>query len=72
MDPTGMYLLKINNSNSRKMREVYSKLTIKALANFEQNLQMLFQLLTLNKYLPAGISLRRSAKFLILSFIFFL
>ena len=45
MDPTGMYLLKVNNSNSRKMREVYSKLTIKALGNFEQILQMvlLFQ-----------------------------
>ena len=61
--PAGIYLLKVNNGNPRKMCEICSKLTIKTpeqrhwrssgifIVDFEQILQivLVFPLLTLNK-----------------------
>ena len=61
--PTNIYLFKVNNRNTRKMCEIYSKLTIKtperrrvrrscvSVVNFEQILHifLVFLLLTLNR-----------------------
>ena len=68
--PTGIYLLKVNYRNTRKMYEIYWKLTIKTLqrrhrrrsgvfiVNFELILHivLVFLLFTLIKQMPAGIS----------------
>ena len=62
-NPANIYLLKVNNRNTRKRYEICLKLTIKAperrqwrrsgafIVNFEDNshLSLLFLLLTLNK-----------------------
>ena len=59
-NPANIYLLKVNNRNTRKRYEICLKLTIKAperrrsgafIVNFEHNshLSLLFLLLTLNK-----------------------
>ena len=68
--PAGIYLLKVNNRNTRTRCEICSKLTIKTpeqrwrcsgvfMVNFEHisQLVLVFLLLTLNMYLPAEISL---------------
>ena len=60
--PAGIYLLKVNNRNTRTRCEIYSKLTRKtperrlASLNFEHisHLVLVFLLLTLNMQLPAG------------------
>ena len=66
--PAGIYLLKVNNRNTRTMCEICSKLTIKTperrlasltlltFVNFEHisHLALVFLLLTLNMQLPAG------------------
>ena len=60
--PVGIYLLKVNNRNTRARREICSKLTIKTseqirhrfgvfIFNFE-HLVLVFLLLTLNMELP--------------------
>ena len=50
-------MLKVNNKNTWTKCEICSKLTIKTLVNFEHfsNLVQVFQLLTLSKFMPAGI-----------------
>ena len=67
-DPFGFYLFKVNNWNTREMCELRSKLTRKTperrhwrhssvfIVNLEQvcHIFLPFQLLTLNKYVPAG------------------
>ena len=62
--PAGIYLLKVNNTNTRTRYEIYSKLTIKIperrqwfIVNFEHisHLVLVFLLLTLNMQLPAGL-----------------
>ena len=52
--PTGIYLLKVNNGNTRTRCEKCSKLTI----NFEHisHLVLVFLLLTLSRKMPAGIT----------------
>ena len=81
--PVGIYLLKVNNRNTRIKCEICSKLTIKApesrqwrrsdvfIANFEHisHLTLVFLLLTLNMCLPAGLCLYQYMNFL--SFLFF-
>ena len=69
-NPAGVYLLKVNNKNTKTRCEICSKLTIKALrhwrhsgvfvVNFEHisHLALVFLLLTLNKQLPTGGILR--------------
>ena len=66
-NPAGIYLLKVNNRNTRTRCEIYSKLTIKiperlqwhrsgiVIVNFERILLLVlvFLLLTLNMQLPA-------------------
>ena len=63
--PAGIYLLKVNNRNTGTRCEICSKLTIKIperrqwrifVVNFEHisHLDLVFLLLTLNIYLPAG------------------
>ena len=54
--PIGVYLLKVNNRNSRIRCEICSKLTIHFIVNFEHisHLILVFLLLTLNMELPAG------------------
>ena len=57
--PAGIYLLKVNNRNTRTRCEICSKLTIKTgvfIVNFEHisHLVLVFLLLTLNMQLPAG------------------
>ena len=69
--PAGIYLLKVNNRNTRTRCEICSKLTIKTperrlassgvfIVNFEHisHLVLVFLLLTLNMQLPAGFNLR--------------
>ena len=63
-NPAGIYLLKVNNRNTRTRCEICSKLTIKTperrsgvfIVNFEHisHLVLVFLLLTLNMQLPAG------------------
>ena len=67
--PAGIYLLKVNNRNTRTRCEICSKLTIKSPkrrqsdrsgifnVNFERTsyLLLVFLLLTLNMYLPTGL-----------------
>ena len=59
--PPGIYLLKVNNKNTRKRCEICSKLTVKItiifIVNFEHILHifLMFLLLTLNMQLPAGL-----------------
>ena len=67
-NPASIYLLKVNNRNTRTRCEICSKLTIKTperrhwhwsrvfIFNFEHisHLVLLYLLLTLNMYLPAG------------------
>ena len=67
--PAGIYLLKVNNRNTRASSEICSKLTIKTpvrrqwrrsdvfIVNFEHisQLTLVLLLLTLNMQLPAGI-----------------
>ena len=66
-NPAGIYLLKVNNRNTRTRCEIYSKLTIKiperlqwhrsgiVIVNFQRILLLVlvFLLLTLNMQLPA-------------------
>ena len=63
--PVGIYLLKVNNKNTRTRCEIFSKLTIKTperrrtvvlIVNFEHisHLALMSLLLTLNMQLPAG------------------
>ena len=68
LNPAGIYLLKVNNRNTRTRCEMCSKLTIKTperrqwrrpgvfIVNFEHisHPALVFLLLTLNIYLPAG------------------
>ena len=69
-NPTGIYLFKVNNRNTRTMCEICSKLTIKTpewqwlhiidqndiIVNLEKisNIVLMFSLLTLIKKMPAG------------------
>ena len=65
-NPAGIYLLKVNNKNTKTRCEICSKLTIKTLrhwrhsgvfvVNFEHisHLALVFLLLTLNMQLPTG------------------
>ena len=63
-DQAGIYLLKVNNRNTRTRFEICSKLAIKTperrsgvfIVNFEHisHLVLVFLLLTLNMQLPAG------------------
>ena len=67
--PAGIYLLKVNNRNTRRRCEMCSKLTIKNpeqhhwrrsgvfILNFEyiSHLVLVFLLITLNMYLPVGL-----------------
>ena len=67
--PAGIYLLKVNNKNTRTRCEICSKLTIKTperrqwrrsgvfIVNFKRisHLVLVFLLLTLNMQLPAGL-----------------
>ena len=62
--PAGIYLLKVNNRNTRTRCEICSKLTIKTrrrsgvfIVNFEHfsHLVLVFLLLTLNMWLPTGL-----------------
>ena len=67
--PAGIYLVKVNNRNTRTRYEICSKLTIKIperrhwrrsgifIVNFKHisHLVLVFLLLTLNMYLPAGL-----------------
>ena len=67
--PTSIYLLKVNNRNTRTWYEICSKITIKTpeqrqwrlsgvfIVNFEHILHFapLILLLTLHMYLPAGL-----------------
>ena len=67
-NPPGVHLHKVNNGKTRTRCEKYSKLTIKTpdqrhwhrsgvfIANFEHisHFDLVFLLLTLNMYLPAG------------------
>ena len=68
INPAGIYLLKVNNRNTRTRCEICSKITIKTperrhwrrsgvfIVSFEHisHLVLLFLLLTLNMQLPAG------------------
>ena len=63
--PVGIYLLKVNNRNTRTRSEICSKLTIKTpkrrqwiIVNFENisHLVLVFLLLTLSMELPTGFS----------------
>ena len=59
-NPVGIYILKVNNRNTRTRYEICSKLTIKTfIVNFEyiSHLALVFLFLTLNMQLPAGICL---------------
>ena len=76
--PAGIYLLKVNNRNTRTRCEICSKLTIKTperrrsgvfIVNFDHisHLVLVFLLLTLNMQLPAGylyliVDVRRTKK----------
>ena len=75
--PANIYLFKVNNRNTKKRCEFYSKLTIKTperrqwcrsavyIVNFEHipHLFLVFLFLILNKYMLAGIDLRPKLKF---------
>ena len=75
--PTGICMLKVNNRNTRTRCEICSKLTIKIperrhwrrsdifIVNFEHisYLVLVFLLLTLNIYLPAGLKSGRKLFF---------
>ena len=52
--PAGIYLLQVNNRNTRTRCEICSKLTIKTSEHIS-HLVLVFLLLTLNMKLPAGI-----------------
>ena len=74
INPAGIYLLKVNNRNTRTRCKICSKLTIKIperrhwsrsgvfIVNFEQmsHLVLVFVLLPLNMQLPAGKSYTRN------------
>ena len=52
--PANIYLLKVNNRNTRKRCEICSKLTMKTPERRHWHLFLVFLLLTLNKYMLAG------------------
>ena len=71
--PVGIYLLKVNNKNSRARCKICSKLTIKTperrhwrwsgvfIVNFEHisHLVLVFRLLTLNRKMPTGVVVQK-------------
>ena len=48
--PVGIYVLKVNNGNSRTRCEIYSKLIIKTSEGHAIGIVLVFLLLTLNTY----------------------
>ena len=54
INPSRHLIVQVNNGNTRTMCEVCSKLTIKTLERRHWHALLLFPLLTLDKYMPAG------------------
>ena len=61
--PAGNYMFKVNNRNTRRRSEIFSKLTIKTPERrhrHQKRRHHVFLLLTLSRWMPAGVNIFRT------------